>query len=1635
MNNINLNSNNDDEYIIENVELKTNSVQINDELERKDLENMLLQEYNSYEKNKPYILEEVSMKVDEIINLKNEALSIYNSDDIPFFTLFNNYNKGNFNKHWLIPVVLDERFIYNNINIKDAENNNTNCELCESNTIGIKSIDFQTFYKNLNNITSNDKIDSYQYNNKLFNVLNEYNNDSSLLSGEGFKMRSNSRNEFLRYNNIDNDKWRLRVSGEFSNISNQLYTYNDNLNIVGFLLLPPDKSNLYDLIDNKLHNLSCYTKHGELTNINITNNNTIITMNNHNLINNQMIYIDKSDCKPLINNKYKITVVNKDSFKIKFKSNNALNGKNGIIYIFSELHYDTVKVTKINNKFNVNVKNKKNPNLFLFNHLKITQDDIQLLLKSIIPSIDNITDIVKDNTYHTISELDKHLNKYDLSYNYLNYDNVVKLLKNINKDSTNKLLFQNIDKLETDLYKSGYVNTQQTNIYDNKYLFSEDITKYYGKYPYKNSESDTDDMRISWLNISCDKGNYYHAYVFNDIIMHNKQSESSIVSKINIIQQQIANETRIYTKEIKKNSYFKNKICEKFNYNNLSEFKKIYDNINDFTDDYKIFQSHNFINVPFNNGDFCYIKQNNKSHISKWMKDSTAIGYLSSKQQGMVFKWLNNQWIIDYSFMTDADICKLQMTDILNIDIDKLKCIYSDKTGSCMTTREKRFKDRINKHELLLQNYNTLLKYVKSKQQPVSTYNLRKYENKIINIQNKYKNDLLLLIDSKKMKSKVKTTILGRLLNHIHTRIANISTKELYIYKIIDNDGRISDDKSQIISKKYNNEFLFCGHWDYKRRIANILSPNDKNTLEDNMVSLFSNRTTGRTGDEDTDQYHCKYCGELLALAKMNPVVTFDEFNNPTSSYEVVEESDRIKINAILKCELDSYEQDNNSSNVHTKLSEYDITYATIHEMYTTLCRLIGIVIQNDDSVDIINKIVSYCNNTILNSTLPSLLKISKNKLKLKFELLDRTKIYIAANILIYVQLNPPCVTTHSIIFTECNTLDEINIDTMICIINKSSFLNINIMTTGSIDILKNSYNIIKNSVAVRDKFINIKQDKNVINESLMYHSSLINNIPIKSDDYTLNLYKQPDKISKRLEQYYLRNKYIGNRIIEIINTIASSSTPLEYSSLPINYCCAKSVINYNPISFKSLDEEQHNRRLLGYSDNKLHEDTTELVIEYNNLIDESIELNKIRKIIINNIQSTSISPTYKRQNIVKTINNRQLSDVVYNYNKKFIQFCFEGNTKGSRHEFISRDNIKTCIKCNLNYDDIESRTFTLVEYNNLNNIIHRLSIVNLNIKTYQSPLLQLKNTAIKDIKNEIKNLVTKLKSKTINVEFITNIGKIQSNENNISNNVLLQMEIYNLKDMINNYFRPIFSIINHKYKITDDIIDKYNSIIEYEDREQMQYLIINQYITFDKYFEYSKLFSDIVFEHSIDDIVNLSGTLSDNIIILRYILIKQLNDLYTLNKGKSSNYSSVLSEIIINVFNIIKTHYTKKIINYKQLNNLELKIKHDNTEYITAIKGSDGISTAQKNILYLTNGWASMEMDKKDVEDSIERQRVIDAQVTEDDFKITQEIAKMQIETGDRQLDNQIDIDTDEVCEITEAIEDDVGYGDITDE
>jgi len=1568
-----------------------------------DLENDFLSELPIEDQNNKYHQQKISEKVQNIVELKNSGQTLLERDNEYSFVLDNYYN-NEYLSNWLIPVVLDKQKIYvtidtdnPEISLEDFENSEENVknvnlrdELLEYGELDkdykYKNISYEKFLRQTTNLTR-------PY------IISEKKNDKDV----GYKTKLIHDTNLLRYFNINTTHWKERMGTgtvyiacdtldddkKFTKTKTKVLIPGEEINIVGFFLLPKEKRSLTDIVSNGINR---FDKIGNIEKI-IKGEKTIISCKNHDLETNDYIVIKGNKN---IEGTFKITVIDDDKFTINYNTVNIEMKDVGEIYGHKKLKHNIINIKK-NDKNNFYVDgtlDKENSNLYLFDSVELTKDEFDEVLKLVVPTLSDI--IVRQKLelekVKFMEDVNKILSKYKITYNDINIEQL---------DVIKGYLKKHVEKEESliDEYKKSYekmIAEQKTEkkdfpntIFRNEYFYDDEIVKLYGEYPLQNNIYDSIEQRMVWIDKHIDFGNYYYNFVLSKEDTYNKNDIETTLKNVS------------QTASVVKNSYEKEKKLDKY-FDKCSKFVKEFKKLDELEKD----------NKEYEKGDMAIL-----------VGDKDGIKLNRAK----IYEWSDGEW----KYREEAEdidsiiyLCGLEDDKIQ--DMKDINCVYT--LEGCKSKRLYKIEQNTNMTMNAVENYKDLLDYINNKSE-ITKDKLSKAKNIL-----EQKHIDKVVIDEilpEDLESKIPLSIvqiLGRI-----TKVKNEYARRHLMYQLLEKDGLEIGDA--VYSKKYQG-YLMCGHYIYMKREEYTNDNTIKEMVREKMLARF-----GDDGKSVKGQQSCKVCGAYLSDVPFDDTPSFDEYGIPiVLRDELIDEEkqvlmERSKDTDNIICESQVYRTDLIGKGF--KLEQLD-DGIKICKIIQTFMYKIGIKLLKSDFMDIVADSLEqlsilpsypvFRKKTILMYRAKGLPdhKISKldesGIFKISYNKFVTVKKYslIAARLLISIQTAvPPYIKKNPVSScTFSSWKGKYGVEYLACILQEMKVLIYKDKDDKTRDIL------IREIIDEIFKFIRIYSDKVTIKKLYGKRSLYDKSKPVESDRTIDNVDKIPanvDELSNNFEKQLLT----GNDVDELYKKLYSRSQYLIYNIKQIIKESISEEDNFimafeppycaSSCCLESLEDYKYNKFVNDKSDGKLSKimkETWDLLTYYNMFVSKGT------------ITKLYVKPERKLYCYNKPYESILTEGII---KKKFETYCYEGLTKGELHKTIKMvDGNERCVKCGKTLKEIKSVEFSREDFSKLlGEIVKKMYIIPESDEI--ESLINLESLKINDLSNEINILVDRLANITgndKNIEFkkkynnlLNTLGDYENTydvdnieeENKYKLIKLLdnskENRIYLLKMYINQYFRRYVSTIANNFNIRDEPVRI--PFVTSKVSQELQKFIFDEYDQLSEYFTETngKIFKSLKFEYNMREINSISAKSDkynctwDKIIdtskfnlknatdALLYILISQLNN-FLLSVEKDETI--VIAKFIISIFNLILSDSEIFDMNIKEVDKYRTTIYYQ--EYCRKTKefAEEG---SEADTAFLKDQFGIV----KDGEIDIQSLMIKEEELSENNFK--QDLADIEIE------------------------------------
>ena len=1532
-----------------------------------------MSEYPVTKQQSKFIEREVMEAAKKIIEVKNIGVKIDNmiKNNIEY-NLINNIINDNFStSNLIIPIVLDKHRIYTKLKEEDkTENINEK----ESNIYFSESVENPEYINEENQKTqmSNLKKLEHEYNlskihfkkylNQVKNIITPYYpvyNEKNSFQNIGFKINPTNKTLVLRYPDIKTINWNtyfinnnysinkdvLDEKGKIKGLEENMLIKGDEVNIVGFMILSND-DNKNDVLYSNNYSTFLSKNFIKIGNINkIFNSGESITINiiNHNLNDNDTIYIDKSNSFPHINYTFNksVKIIDKDNISIKTNIKILKDGTYGVLYSLSKLKYDLYEILKNKDEIEINLKetnykeNEKNNNhnkIYLFNKLLLDKNDYNRIIKKIMPTINDIiiNEESKIKNSYTFDDINAIFKKYNITINDINIQNLEKI-KNILQYNLNKLINNPPEKnIKLNLYQNNKNFLKDQNYFlSDSFISDINIQKLYTKYINFNKPEDNKILRLKWIENQKDNGKLFYLY-----LLLKKYDLFKDTYNIKYINSKLE-ELKLLYNELEKN------LLKEKNNKNKSKIYKYQAYIvteKDEEDNFKNLKNILLDNTVIFYKDNLYLWKDGKKKEFTDIEDNTLALVGDS-----IWAWEDKKW-----YKTNASpkynniryLCELNNIDLKDIKLDSLQSIYRKDYG-CSTKIYVRMDESYNKIKNDLHNFENLSTYIKNNEY-INTIN-----NKIDSLKNIFYNSSI--IDNNITPKKNKIENINNLINKNNISIYNDNLSILmkliknmsnyylkleYIYSLIEKDGLlISND---IYSKKYKRKMNICGHYYYLKKIDYSDNPDIKTELIDNMLSIYSDG-----GEVEKNIHVCKHCGEYLMNNEYDDTEGFSSSGAIIKSREIWK-SENVIQNVEQKNILEYIKNSNIDITKDEKifkefLLKFGLSIDDVDEAVSISTFIIknlypksGVKLSN---VELINIIVDSMqkNKSIIPYSLFKVKEIKKykdkgisiqnidgeNRIKASYSQYIKLKksTIITSRFLISVQTAvPPIKRSSKSSICAFNSFDgNEGLEYITCILEEMEII-LSRDKTKMFEILKialkESYSDFKKLTHIKELFkkkyeydSEIKKKEGNLKFTFNNSDKAIINVNEINNNYEelLKKSKNIEFVHKYKNELYRRLNYLGSYIKKITRDyIANSPLTDIYSGLLESSCCTEYADNF--LNYYFQIELESNIPLKKYIDE------SKKIFDYTKYF---LNLGSIHKFIL--IDNNKFDGIY----------NNVIVDDEKNSSENLIKSVFElfvdtGIHKGTIREYSGNPNNLIDIKSGLTKKEILEKKYTLDEYQELLKNIEshntkyfkKFEIVEFSkIKLNEFKKISEIDKVNKEIDKLVKNMANVLSK---DKEFIIKYTEILRNFGNTKNNNKLIETTTREKIKTDKYFSKIKTEYGKNFYVTK--IKKYLSIIKngknkLENANEIKFMnndenlleiqkeIYTENQRFEKFFsdEIKSYFYNLTMEYTNQEIYSINGI--DDIYNSKFDKIKIYSD-FNFNDSSNVIFYIILSQL-----------------------------------------------------------------------------------------------------------------------------------------
>jgi hypothetical protein len=1295
----------DDEIELEEVIVIPESERVyEDNIYREDLYESLMSEYKIYQRSDKYIIEQVRQKVDDLIDLKNKGLKIIERKNNNIKNKFvEDILNNNYKYPWIVPIINDTKIVFKKIDEKEEENNNDESNiddtLLDEGYECVSQINMLKELKIIENNYSKDDINHQQYLKESLNILlNPYKVD--LENQKGIITNTVKNFSALRYDDINHIFWSYRrllgpitieteiedrETGRIIDIKSEILVKGELINMVGLMILPFGK-NIYETLNYSGHNRAFdrFGMIGPIKNVTLTNP-AVLTIPDHNLNENDFIYIIGSNTYPSIDGKYilDVKIINKDKISIPVDMVDGIIRSKGFLFTNLKLIFNSYEIIKKNGKLEVKTLNEHKsdyllPKFYKFGDIDLKdKNNISKVLNLCVPSIDSI--IEYEHPYMIekpyISGFNEILDKYNLKYNELDVRQVDSMKKymeecsNKIRDELSKIKIKNhkISNNDTTLFKD------KDYVFSNHFITNKEIEKYYGKYKLLDSKYDDVHKRLEWISMQKDHGNLYLLTVMIEIFKERKKMDvKRLESQLSIYEGSYEGLKKEIAKENKLKKYLESEnTCNAFDFQSMIS-----------SSDWKTQLEETGMNHEV--GRKALVKKDNKPTIFEW----------NGKE------WKETGEVPKYKMV--KTLCEFKNLDFSEIDFNQLDCLFKQQYG-CHSVRFYYFEERKNELEKRIANYKELIESLKNKSKDkfykqhfdnlISLFEIEKTNVEVLNEKNENNNS-----SEKKSPEKNHTcTEIKKILNKIE-KIPNVDERYYLKNKIISVDGFLIN--KDLYSIKYKCRMM-CGH-NYYTMLFDKSTSNEQRY--NSLLELVNN--FGDDGKNVSDKQTCINCGQELVIRGYDDTEGFNALGQIRKSrVEWIEETENMLVekytmgNKMLKEEFD-----NNFCNDHTFkniLMKKGLDFKTI-DRTTEVCNIlgdltskVGISIKKGPILDIILDVIKIIINK---PDLEEFIKDEKQKLKQKgltnrkIELFEEKgafeKKYDAT-----IKINNYCTITSRLLI-EIQTAEQpytVVEDKGICIFSGfDGEKGIKFFSCILSKILKKSEEVLHDKL--KDSYDNYRK-YGYIQE--LYKKRNREEKKEESENFITEYkrieYSKPAKFNPMSDKDVFHKAHNQtHEIMDLIKEVISKAPPNNPQMiLPENSCCNEDIIEFVDY-FKYISEHSEDKEKLY----KLIANNNELSGMFNLLLNSGsfhkVYLRKMHK------PSTEIDIVPLATNVT--------DDLITN---KFVQYIGSGKFKGQKRYYVKGENdVDIDIKTGKNINEIRSHKYSVEDFERLEDII-----------------------------------------------------------------------------------------------------------------------------------------------------------------------------------------------------------------------------------------------------------------------------------------------------------------------------------------
>ena len=811
----------------------------------------------------------------------------------------------------------------------------------------------------------------------------------------------------------------------------------------------------------------------------------------------------------------------------------------------------------------------------------IGENDYHHMLESLIPSSKSVISKITDQSnIHSIDDLQKYLDYYDMTLEDCTYDDLKSFIDLLKTKRSQQIITieQNRKEYQNFLKNPSQIVNTKVPFITNAII--KELKQYYGEYPHFNKSIDSIQTRLDWITSQPDNGNLFFQNIVKNIKDKIKSNPDLIKQNLNAQIEKIEqSKTQL---EISVENEKKQLVAEKNPCLNM-HIVKTYSSKEELEND-------NQKDINIDSDKIIYGQEGN-------LVKEGHYALLKNDQETKLFKRItlpnggdiwNLETIADIDFVvkTNKDFCEQQLKNLSEINTYMLTgynaCKFSDVENQCIPAS---LNENIIKLDLLNNKLKELYKNlneVQEEDEDVTEKNIEYYQQyldlvnnlekrKYINVEKDIAQDVSEVIDPQyeqlynkidlylekisKLDNKSKYILLDDLIKK-YSRIANVSANE----------------NPNFLYCKYGNKKICCKCNTYL--INSYKEPKKSREIILELLEIM--------GIESDGTYWCTNCGQELYDGEYETLESFKKGGARDVTSEVLEEEtyESKYENPKLMESLKKYLDEDESQNIT------DQNVLDIIKIIKSLTNIMGITLLDVDELKIIKETRILCQSNIKNKTdWSQTAKVKKKSIDKAYEVYRNmnTILYSVCILFITLQTSIPSyipTKTHS----KCkNSLDgfplnntnQHGIDYISCILDELRKSNESWKSLKKIKLQDMIKKILEK--LVKDDLISYNyQKKNDHLKTLTEHKKLekrnvwgvfrppLDNFSIENKRFdSMNLEALED--NRELTHYY--SLKIINEIDTIINQTHLTGPIFDGAPLD-NSCCQEYIKDYDTFSY-----------------------------------------------------------------------------------------------------------------------------------------------------------------------------------------------------------------------------------------------------------------------------------------------------------------------------------------------------------------------------------------------------------------------------------------------------------------------------------